>query len=137
MKTIYFTALISLFTVGLAFADPVTCSLIYMSDMNDQSTLTTSPDPIRLSPDLPPVNASGLRQRGRLAKGFRITIKMEPMVDGDQELSHGYNVSLQVEKGNAASYATTYANPRERFRRLSGIMGFGKEQMTVNCDLVP
>lgn len=118
-----------------AFQLTVQCSLVYLSDMNDMKTLkaedagslsVTSTTPVR-----------GFAPLTKQSHGFSISVTLDPHVSDDTTFVHGFDVVIQLMKGEATSYGSTNANSAERFRRLSVIIGLGKEQVTANCDVAP
>ena len=134
---------ISLALFGLTRADvrpgatyPVSCGMVYLPNMNDNSTIEIVNGSLNVDKNSPMDDDIGTRKVSKLVHGFNVIIKMEPLVqDGDKELKHGFSVSIQIDKSPATSFATTTANSKEPFRRLSNILGLKKEQITVNCDI--
>jgi hypothetical protein len=130
---------IILFTTLPTFAGkvkkyPISCSLIYLSDMADNNTMEGIQTPINLDQSMP-ADASGARVGQQTVHGFNVTVKMNPLIEGDKAIVHGYDLNIEIDRDLATSYSSTFSNNEEPFRRLSNIMGFGKEQLTVNCDM--
>jgi hypothetical protein len=118
-----------------AFHFTVQCSLVYLSDMNDMNTVKQE-----AAGTLTVTSATLVRGFAPLTKqshGFKASVSLTPLVNDDTTFAHGFDVTIQLGKGEATSYGSTYADTSERFRRLSVIIGLGKEQVTANCDIVP
>jgi hypothetical protein len=110
-------------------APSVTCSYLFLPDMSDVKTLQ-SEGSLSIAMDDP--------RKATVAKAigaFQTTATAAPLIDDENTFVHGFEVQVQIVNGSATAFASTSADSREPFRRVSGILGVDKEQVTVNCDI--
>src|SRR5262249_50771733 len=92
----------------------VKCDFIYMSDMDDPSTLQD------MGAKSIPMKSPKTANVSKTIKSFVATASAVPLVEDVDNFSHGFEVEIQITNGDATSYSSSHANSDEKFRRISG-----------------